>query len=567
MNSLSFRKCATSAIVLMTLVLNAEASFPSRVPFRHSDVIPGPSAPPQPAPNQTAKGVAQNPDVSADCTPYPLDQFTWNRFHWDDYLRTYPNVTTQAYAATKGAANFRCGIGANCNIGQVRVSLMDEQLCSPVKAPDWYILYAAQNLNIYLNALHQAAAEAISLTQSHMRFFLPNNQMLSLPSGMTCEHMPDYPSVEDHSDLEAVFAFGAVAATVQAVGVLYLLLIPNPALLFTAAPFAVMSVINMPFTLMMFASLAAIVAGQAILACHDTSGPSQTKEFDFIAKLTIFNAHTSDRPSLCKWAQFNYRLSQWQGETERSIANTTSRIFNSGINSDPAYSLSHILANGTFLGPFERKDSFELQASLKNVTKSIAISKLLRSMTSSLIRRTRLLRSQMSVFLPHDPHPNKQWTSKDVLSYHSPNGTLMNIIRAVPGKTKAINDFKNGHVLHEKHGISTEQIAEISFQCQQKFGIQKTPVGSVYDLSRHAAIRDPEICSFDLPVCDMRSLGEFLHYIHSRGNPEHPLMSMRASLFLNRIPTPEEQAQAHSEDLQANVWVTNLKEIIPSLPS
>lgn len=82
--------------------------------------------------------------------------------------------------------------------------------------------------------------------------------------------------------MEAVFAFGAVAATVQAVGVLYLLLIPNPALLFTAAPFAVMSVINMPFTLMMFASLAAIVAGQAILACHDTSGPSQTKEFDFV---------------------------------------------------------------------------------------------------------------------------------------------------------------------------------------------------------------------------------------------------------------------------------------------
>jgi hypothetical protein len=42
--------------------------------------------------------------------------------------------------------------------------------------------------------------------------------------------------------------------------------------------------------------------------------------------------------------------------------------------------LSQILANGTFLGPFERKDTFEIQANLKNVTKSIAISKLLRSM-------------------------------------------------------------------------------------------------------------------------------------------------------------------------------------------
>jgi len=451
MNSLSFKKCATPAIVVISLVLNAEASFLSRFPFRPSNVIPGPSAPPPPAPNQTAEGVPQNPSTSAECTPYPLDPSTWNRFHWDDYLRTYPNaanLTTQAYAATKGAANFRCGIGAICNIGQ---------LCSPVKAPDWYILYAAQNLNIYLNTLHQAAAEAISLTQ---------NAVASVWNDV-------YPSVVDHRDLEAVFALGVVAATVQAVGVLYLMLVPNPALLFTAAPFAVMSVINMPFTLMMFTSLVAIVVGQAILARHDTSGPPQTKEFDY-------------------WSQFNYRLSQWQGETEQLIANTTSRIFDSGINSDPAFSLSHILANGTFLGPFERKDSFELQASLKNVTKSIAISKLLRSMNAF-------------VTISNDPHPDKRWSSKDVLSYHSPNGTLMNIIRAVPGKTKAINDFKNGHVLYEKHGISTEQIAEISFQCQQKFGIQKSPIGSISDLSRHTAIQDPTICSFDLPVCDMRS--------------------------------------------------------------
>jgi hypothetical protein len=35
-----------------------------------------------------------------------------------------------------------------------------------VKAPDWYILYAAQNLNVYLNTLHEFAGEAISLTQS-----------------------------------------------------------------------------------------------------------------------------------------------------------------------------------------------------------------------------------------------------------------------------------------------------------------------------------------------------------------------------------------------------------------
>ncbi|KAA1118712.1 hypothetical protein PGT21_002927 [Puccinia graminis f. sp. tritici] len=451
-------KCTSPTFLVIGLVLGATPGFLAHTIVRRSDIPSRSSTPSQPTPNQALNGVAVN-STSDDCTPYPLDQSTWNRFHWDDYLRTYPNganLTTQAYAASKGADNFRCGIGANCNIGQ---------LCSPVKAPDWYILYATQNLNIYLNTLHQVAGEAISLTQ---------NAIASVWNDL-------FPAVVDHSDLEAVFGLSVVAATVQAVGALYLLLIPNPALLFTAAPLAVMSVINMPFTQMMCASLLAIVLGQSILAAHDSSGPLQTKEFDY-------------------WSQFNYRLSQWQGETERAIANTTSRVFSSGINSDPAYSLSQILANGTFLGPFERKDTFEIQANLKNVTKSIAISKLLRSMNAF-------------VTISNDPHPNKRWNSKDVLSYHSPNGTLMNIIRAVPGKTKAINDFKNGHALFEKHGISTEHIAEVSFECQQRFGIQKNPVGSLSDLNRHNVTQDPTICSFDLPVCDMR-LPEFQHQKH-----------------------------------------------------
>ncbi|KAH9462810.1 hypothetical protein MJO29_002487 [Puccinia striiformis f. sp. tritici] len=452
---LSFRKCATPAFISLSLALSAKASLPVH-PL--SDVTHGPSIPSRPASNQPVNAVAQNSTLE-DCTAYPLDPSTWNRFHWDDYLRSYPNganLTTQQYAASKGAQNFRCGIGANCNIGQ---------LCSPVKAPDWYILYATQNLNVYLNTLHQVAGEAISLTQ---------NALASVWNDL-------FPAVVDHRDLEVVFGLSIAAAAIQAVGALFLLLIPNPALLFTAAPFAIMEVINMPFTEMMCASLLPIVLGQSILAAHDSSGPVQTKEFDY-------------------WSQFNYRMSQWQGETEQMIANTTSRVFNSGINSDPAYSLSQILANGTFLGPFERKDTFEIQANLKNVTKSIAISRLLRSMNAF-------------VTISDDPHPNKRWDSKDVLSYHSPNGTLMNIIRAVPGKTKAINDFKNGHALFEKHGISAEHIAEVSFQCQQKFGIQKDRVGSLSDLRRHINIQDPTVCSFDLPVCDLR-LPELQHQKH-----------------------------------------------------
>ncbi|POV98408.1 hypothetical protein PSHT_14023 [Puccinia striiformis] len=437
---LSFRKCATPAFISLSLALSAKASLPVH-PL--SDVTHGPSIPSRPASNQPVNAVAQNSTLE-DCTAYPLDRPLG--------IDSTGMITFQ-YAASKGAQNFRCGIGANCNIGQ---------LCSPVKAPDWYILYATQNLNVYLNTLHQVAGEAISLTQ---------NALASVWNDL-------FPAVVDHRDLEVVFGLSIAAAAIQAVGALFLLLIPNPALLFTAAPFAIMEVINMPFTEMMCASLLPIVLGQSILAAHDSSGPVQTKEFDY-------------------WSQFNYRMSQWQGETEQMIANTTSRVFNSGINSDPAYSLSQILANGTFLGPFERKDTFEIQTNLK--------------MSPNLSPSQDYCNAFVTI--SDDPHPNKRWDSKDVLSYHSPNGTLMNIIRAVPGKTKAINDFKNGHALFEKHGISAEHIAEVSFQCQQKFGIQKDRVGSLSDLRRHINIQDPTVCSFDLPVCDLR-LPELQHQKH-----------------------------------------------------
>jgi hypothetical protein len=92
--------------------------------------------------------------------------------------------------------------------------------------------------------------------------------------------------VVSHPDLEAVFAIGVVAAVVQAAGAIFLLFGPDPALLFTAAPFAIMAVINLRFAEMMANSLFSIVVAQSILAAHDSSGPSQTKEFDYVSLLT-----------------------------------------------------------------------------------------------------------------------------------------------------------------------------------------------------------------------------------------------------------------------------------------
>lgn len=420
----------------------ANITHPS-VPSFHSasNQLPatqGPNGPPQ--------------GTNADCTVYPLDQSTWQRLGWDDYLRNYPNGTTltpEAYAASKGAMNFRCAIGTNCNIGQ---------LCSPVKAPDWYILYATQNANTYLNTLYEVTGEALSFTQ---------RTIASVWNDL-------FPSVVDHTDLMTAFVAGTVGAGVLAAGLLYLLFIPDVSLLFTAPLFAVMEVVSMPFTYMMLGALLATLVGQLAFSHSDLRGPTQTEEFEL-------------------WTQFNYRLTQWQEETQRVVANTTAMVFHTAISSGSNYSLSNFLANGTFLNPMNRKNTFELQVDLKNITNSIAISKLLQSMNAF-------------VTISNDPNPSKKWRSKDRLSYLSPNGTLMNIIRVVPGDDEAINDFKNGHVLFEKYGVSTEYIATNSFECQQRFGIQKANTSHIANLNAKVPTfaLDPSVCMFDLPVCDLR---------------------------------------------------------------
>ncbi|MBW0516436.1 hypothetical protein O181_056151 [Austropuccinia psidii MF-1] len=396
-------------------------------------------------PNNPINALPPRPE---QCGVYPLNQTTWAHFGWDNYLATYPNgssLIVQEYAASKGAKNFKCGIGENCNIGQ---------LCSPVAAPDWYILYAAQHLNTYLNTLYDTAGEAISFSQSTLS---------SVWNDL-------YPALISHVDLWAVFTLGSAAAVTQVVGALFLLFIPDVALLFLF-PVSPLAIISVTFVEIMLASLIAVLVGEAILSQHDMSSPVQSRRFESLTSMS-------------------YPLARWQEATQNTIANYTQKIFTSGISGSNC-SLSEILKNGTFLSPFERKNSFELNTDLKNVTATLAVAKLLRAMNAFIT-------------ISDDPHPNKFWRSKNVLSYHSPNGTLMNIIRTVPKETKAINDFDNAHVLSEKYGITTEHIVAVSWDCQQRFGMQSRNMTE--NRSRITAfVNDATVCSFDLPVCDLRN--------------------------------------------------------------
>ncbi|KAG0142428.1 hypothetical protein CROQUDRAFT_673532 [Cronartium quercuum f. sp. fusiforme G11] len=387
---------------------------------------------------------------SGPCAVYPLDQSTWNRFHWDDYLHSFPggaNLSVQDYARSVGANNFKCGIGENCNVGQ---------LCTPVTFPDWYILLSAQHLNMYINKMYNILGFAHSLTQSTV-----SSIWIDL-----------FPAVVNYKDLKAVFIAETVAAGIQVLGGLYLLLFADPALLFITVPFALTSVVSLPFTAFMLASLIVITIAQGLLNFHSVAGPPQTNQFDL-------------------WSEFNYELSERQHAAQELLANTTTSLFHAGISADNG--LGKALTNGTFINPLKLKNTFEIQHDVKNATTALAISKLLRAMNAFVTIGSD----------PCDPNKKTSKHSEDRLSYCSPNGTLMNIIRAVPHKTKAINEFKNAHILADKYGYTTEYIVTKSWECQQKYGLGG-PNRTATNLTNSQIVNSVLDCSFDLPVCDCR---------------------------------------------------------------
>lgn len=58
----------------------------------------------QPPPNSSGADSSQQvPFNSSDpCAVYPLDQSTWNQFHWDDYIHSFPggmNLSVQVKSA------------------------------------------------------------------------------------------------------------------------------------------------------------------------------------------------------------------------------------------------------------------------------------------------------------------------------------------------------------------------------------------------------------------------------------------------------------------------------------
>ncbi|KAG0151853.1 hypothetical protein CROQUDRAFT_86044 [Cronartium quercuum f. sp. fusiforme G11] len=114
------------------------------------------------------QGPPSNPSapVNDSCKALPFTKETWDKLSLDHYLKTYPggaNISVSAYAASKKAPNFECGVTKRCHAGQ---------LCQPVMSPDWYILFAIQQWNAHVNGLVEAVSFGVNFVQATISLLL-----------------------------------------------------------------------------------------------------------------------------------------------------------------------------------------------------------------------------------------------------------------------------------------------------------------------------------------------------------------------------------------------------------
>ncbi|KAG0142469.1 hypothetical protein CROQUDRAFT_97472 [Cronartium quercuum f. sp. fusiforme G11] len=140
-------------------------------------------------PPQTSLNNPPNPT----CTIYPVTLQTWDQLNIDDYIRNFKGgqqIGLEDFTFLNQVSNFVCGLGENCLAGQQ---------CSPFQSQLWFVLYALQEWNLYVNSLYEAVTAAIT-------------QVRDISADMINDFLVD-PNTSHEQTVDLAIALTAVAAT------------------------------------------------------------------------------------------------------------------------------------------------------------------------------------------------------------------------------------------------------------------------------------------------------------------------------------------------------------------
>ncbi|KNZ43870.1 hypothetical protein VP01_977g4 [Puccinia sorghi] len=244
---------------------------------------------------------------ASSCVQPPLTNTTWIQLGIDNYLANLPNGTSmnlQHYAASVGAPNFICGIGEKCQAGQLTFPL---QLCSPVQAPGWEVLVAAQEWNNFQNKFYEAVGTAIQL-------------VTSVSSALVVDL---YPPRHTGEIWDIFNSFNLAAGITAAV---------TGGLAFIIGAGAIVAT---PLALLTMSAIAVTFGTIGVISIQEALKKRGPNAFD-------------------------------KKHAQKSIANETRSIIAAGVSSPQG--ISTVLKNGTFFQERPLQSEAELVASLKNTT-------------------------------------------------------------------------------------------------------------------------------------------------------------------------------------------------------
>ncbi|CAH7669376.1 hypothetical protein BY996DRAFT_6421267 [Phakopsora pachyrhizi] len=107
----------------------------------------------------TSSGSSNDTQNDPECSDLALNRGTWAELGIDNYLLNYPsgqNTSFIQYTRSLNVFNFDCGINQYCLAGQ---------LCHPVRGRDWVVLSAVQEWNFYINSLYKSIGAALGMVQ------------------------------------------------------------------------------------------------------------------------------------------------------------------------------------------------------------------------------------------------------------------------------------------------------------------------------------------------------------------------------------------------------------------
>ncbi|OAV87891.1 hypothetical protein PTTG_07182 [Puccinia triticina 1-1 BBBD Race 1] len=431
---------------LSLLSVSCEAKVPDHEAFTHQKrSLPTAGVPASPAsvPAVTTPASvtnASNPQTPSDpraCQKLPITPDTWKLLDIDNTLKSLPggqNMTMAQYAAANGARNFICGIGENCNAGQ---------LCHPVKAPAWQVLYATQEYTSFMNALTDSINYSLS-------------QLQAVAASMCQDLIENISDSRFEVDLKWIFtdmyrgiAYGATAL-----------------LLITFFASGVLGAFQVAAEILFLTGIGAGIAAWI-------QGAPKTASF-------------------VSWSKLSFYITQAQGDLARHVTEATEKSFTDGITSENG--LAKVLAGGHFFNPASPVGLMETtEKTIMRVVQGRLLARLLRAQNAYV------------TITPDDCHgkgPGGAREGDDHLSYCDPNQKLLfNVVRA--HKKKTINTVYGASSVTNKYGFSVEYIVKNSWECQKKYGnFEHDVFADITKVSPNDIMS--EDCVINLPVCDMR---------------------------------------------------------------